>query len=72
MTVDGPVRVIDSEVSTVLAEVDKVLRVEGPSPWIGHLELQSSYDPTMPERMLVYFAVLQCERSEGFERCVSR
>lgn len=55
---DGPVTPIDSDVGTVLAEVDKVLRVEGPEPWIAHLELQSGYDPELPMRMLQYNALL--------------
>jgi hypothetical protein len=29
LSVDGPVSVIESDVSTVLADVDKVLRVDG-------------------------------------------
>jgi predicted transposase YdaD len=56
--VDGPVRPIDSEVSTVLAEVDKVLRVDTPSPWLAHLEHQSSRDPGLPFRLLQYHALL--------------
>jgi predicted transposase YdaD len=55
---DGPVTPIDSDVGTVLAEVDKVLRVDGPSPWIAHLELQASNDPRLPARMLQYNALL--------------
>ena len=49
---------IDSDVGTVLAAVDKVLRVEGPSPWIAHLELQSSRNARLPARMLQYNALL--------------
>jgi len=55
---DGPVRPLDSEVSTVLAEVDKVLRVDGPSSWLAHLELQASHDAVLPRRMLQYHVVL--------------
>jgi predicted transposase YdaD len=58
LPVDGPVRPIESDVSTVLAEVNKVLRVDGPSPWLGHLELQSSHDRTMPIRLLQYHSLL--------------
>jgi hypothetical protein len=32
---DGPVQAIESDVSTVLAEVDKVLRVDGPRPTLA-------------------------------------
>lgn len=58
MPVDGPVRTIDSEVSTVLAEVDKVIAVDAARPWVAHLELQSTYDPELPVRLLVYHALL--------------
>lgn len=54
----GPVRSIESDVATVLAEVDKVLRVDGPVPWLAHVELQTSYDPKLPMRMLQYHALL--------------
>lgn len=55
---DGPVESIESDVGTVLAAVDKVLRVEGPAPWIAHLELQSRRDPRLPARMVQYNALL--------------
>jgi predicted transposase YdaD len=58
LPVNGLVRPIDSEVSTVLAEVDKVLHVEAPSPWLAHLELQSSRDRSLPVRLLQYHALL--------------
>lgn len=55
---DGPVHPIESDIGTVLAEVDKVLRVDGPRPWIAHLELQANRDPRLPTRMLQYNALL--------------
>ncbi|MCC7370165.1 MAG: Rpn family recombination-promoting nuclease/putative transposase [Chloroflexi bacterium] len=58
LPVDGPVVPLDSEVSTVLAEVDKVLQVGGPHPWLAHLELQTSHDPRLPLRLLEYHALL--------------
>ena len=58
LPVDGPVQAVDSEVSTVLAEVDKVLRVNSPSPWLAHLEFQSGYDRTLPIRLLQYHGLL--------------
>lgn len=58
LPVDGPVQTVDSEVSTVLAEVDKVLRVDGSTQWLGHLELQTSYDRTLPIRLLQYHGLL--------------
>jgi predicted transposase YdaD len=55
---DGPVRTIDTDVSTVLAEVDKLVRVGGPSPWLAHVELQAGRDRQFPYRMLQYHALL--------------
>jgi predicted transposase YdaD len=55
---DGPVRPIDSDVTSVLAAVDKVLRVDARPPWLAHLELQTTRDPALPARLLQYHAVL--------------
>jgi hypothetical protein len=55
---DGPVEPIESDVSTVLAEVDKVLRVDGPTQWLAHVEVQASHDPLLPLRLLQYHALL--------------
>jgi predicted transposase YdaD len=54
----GLVEVIDANLSTVAAEVDKVMLVRGPSPWLVHLEFQSSYDSTIGERLVRYNAML--------------
>jgi len=35
------VTVIDSNLSTVTAEADRVIRVEDPRPWIEHIELRA-------------------------------
>jgi hypothetical protein len=53
-----PVRVVDSDVSTVTAEADKVLLVGGPQPGIVHVEVQSSYDKSLPLRLFRYDALL--------------
>ena len=58
LPVNGPVHAIDSDVSTVLAEVDKVLRVDAASPWLAHFELQASRDRQLPFRLLQYHALL--------------
>lgn len=58
LSADGPVRAIESDVSTVLAEVDKVLHVAGPQPWIAHIEVQSGHDPLLPIRLVQYHALL--------------
>jgi hypothetical protein len=54
----GRVEVIDSDVSTVTAEADKVLWVEGETPWIVHVELQSSRDARLADRLYRYNALL--------------
>jgi len=55
---DGPIRPLDSDATTVLAQVDKVLQVDGPSPWLAHLELQVGRDDVLPRRMLQYHVLL--------------
>lgn len=57
----GTVTVIDADLSTVTAEVDKVLRLEEPEPLVVHLEFQSSYDPTMGRRIYRYNGMLHHE-----------
>jgi predicted transposase YdaD len=57
----GKVDVIDANVSTVTAEVDKVMGVGGATPWLVHLEFQSSYDPTMGQRLVRYNAMLHVQ-----------
>jgi predicted transposase YdaD len=59
LPVEGPVQPIDSNVDTVLAEVDKVLHVRGPEPWLAHIETQTGHDPTLPSRMFQYHVLLR-------------
>ncbi len=53
------IRVIDSNISTVSAEADKVLWIEDPEPWIEHLELQASRDRDLPDRVHWYSAIMR-------------
>ena len=53
-----PVTVVDADLSTVLAEADKVVRIAGSAPRLVHLEMQAGYDATMPARLLQYNALL--------------
>ncbi len=62
LTTSGTVSVIDADLSTVTAEVDKALRVEEPEPLVVHLEFQSSYDPTMGRRLHRYNAMLHYDQ----------
>ena len=67
---DGPVESIESDVGTVLAEVDKVLRIDGSTPRLAHIELQSSYDPLLPSRLLQYHALLHHRHQMRIETTV--
>lgn len=55
---DGPVSVVDADLATVTAEADKVFRVDGPAPYLVHVEVQSSGDLTLPRRLLRYNVLL--------------
>jgi predicted transposase YdaD len=55
---EGTVEVIDSDLSTVTAEADKVFRVVGPESYLVHVEMQSSADTTLPRRLLRYNVLL--------------
>ena len=50
--------VIDANLSTITAEADKVLRVDGPEPWLAHVELQVSHEASLPRRLLRYNTLL--------------
>lgn len=52
------VEVIDSDLSTVSAAADKVLRVHDPDPGLLHLELQAARDVRLPQRTLRYNVLL--------------
>ncbi len=42
--VDGPVELIDSDITALTAAADKVVRVGGPEPYLVNIELQSYHD----------------------------
>ncbi len=54
----GRVKAIDSNISTVTAEADKVLWVEDPQPWIQHIELQAGRDVKLADRVHMYNTML--------------
>jgi hypothetical protein len=47
----GLVGVADSNLSTVTAETDKLVRVGGPEPYLFHPELLSGRAPDYPEHL---------------------
>lgn len=53
-----PIRALDSDLSTVSAEADKVLGIGEPLSSVEHIELQSSRDASLPPRLLVYNGLL--------------
>jgi predicted transposase YdaD len=56
---DAEVTVIDADIATISGAADKVLRIEGPQPWIMHFEFQSGPDASLPRRMNLYNAALE-------------
>lgn len=52
------VRLVDADVSTVTTDADKVIRVDGPTPWLLHLDIQAHWDSAMDRRLLRYNALL--------------
>ena len=52
------VTAIDSNLSTVTAEADKVLWIDVPEPWIEHVELQAGRDIRLVDRSHLYNTLL--------------
>ena len=50
----GEVRILNVDLSTITTEADSVLLVQEIEPWLVHLEFQSSYDRTLPQRLQRY------------------
>ena len=57
------VEVIDTKLTTVSTEADKVLRVNDDPPWILHLEFQSGYDATIGARLASYNTRIEVQES---------
>ncbi len=69
------VKAIDSNISTVTAEADKVLWIEDPKPWIMHIELQAGRDVNLEDRAHTYSALCTLiirSRSGRFWSCSGR
>lgn len=56
------VRLLDSNLSTVTAEADRVIWVGEPEPWIELIELQAGRDLELPERLHWYSTLLRRAR----------
>lgn len=53
-TTTAPVTIVESDLSTVSSQADKIVRVEESRPWLAHFEPFSSRDPQAPRRMCRY------------------
>ncbi len=47
----GPVSVIESEIATLTASADKVLKVDGPIPYLLNLEPHAYHDINLPRTL---------------------
>src|SRR5262245_12566555 len=54
----GRVCLIDSNLSTIAAEVDRVIRLEDPVPWLLHIEFQVGRDLGLAVRLRFYNTLL--------------
>jgi hypothetical protein len=52
-------RIIDSNLATIVPEADRVIWIDGPEPWIEHIELQAARDLRLPDRSHLYSVVLE-------------
>ncbi len=52
LPVDGPIQVVDADLSSFSFAADKVVRVGGPSPYIAHFEFQSAAEVDLDWRIL--------------------
>lgn len=53
------VEVIDADIATISGAADKVLRIQGPPPYLMHFEFQSGPDRSLPRRVNVYNGALE-------------
>jgi hypothetical protein len=58
LPITGPVRAVDSDLSTVTAEADTIIQVGEPPDYLAHIEVQSRHDLTLPQRLLHYNVLL--------------
>lgn len=50
----GLVSVVDTDLSTVTSDADKVIRIDAAEPWLVHVEVQAGYDADLARRLLRY------------------
>ena len=54
----GRARLVDSNLSTITAEVDRVIRLEEPVPWLWNVEFQTGRDLDLAARLHFYSTLL--------------
>lgn len=55
----GLVSVVDTDLSTVTSDADKVIRIDAAEPWLVHVEVQAGYDADLARRLLRYNVLLE-------------
>ncbi len=55
----APVSIIESDLSTVTSQADKIFRIDEPQPWLAHFEPFSSRDADAPRRMCRYSILIE-------------
>ncbi|HEX5102982.1 MAG TPA: DUF4351 domain-containing protein [Pirellulaceae bacterium] len=55
----APIEIINSDLSTITTEADKVIRIADADPWLVHLELQSTYEQPLALRLARYNLLLE-------------
>lgn len=58
LTPPAPVRVVDSDLSTITSEADTIFSAGEPAEYLAHVELQSGRDRALPRRLLHYNVLL--------------
>src|SRR5438132_8203951 len=67
----GPrVEAVDSDLSTITTEADKVFRVRDRGSWLLHLELQAGRDQQLPRRVLRYNILLEARHDSPVQSVV--
>ena len=55
---DGPIGIINTDLSTITTDADKILLVESSEPHLVHMEFQSTRDLELDERLLRYNVII--------------
>ncbi len=70
LAVGLPIGLINSDLSTLTSQADKVILVDGPAPWLVNMELQSGRDTSLPLRVLRYHILLRYRHGIAVESLI--